>query len=94
MNYDQDKAVQLLVNNTNRIAIELVVQQLQKDPKLLHVYLHQLFVRDPHAGQNFHEQQIKLYADYDYKLLLPFLQQSNYYPLEKAYQICEERKFL
>jgi hypothetical protein len=70
-----------------------VVSQLQKEPKLLHQYLHQLFVRDAHAGNQFHELQISLYAQYDYKLLLPFLQQSNYYPLEKAYKICEERNF-
>lgn len=35
--------------------------------------------------------QVTLYADYDYKLLLPFLRQSNYIPLDKAYKACEER---
>lgn len=35
--------------------------------------------------------QVKLYAEYDYKQLLPFLRQSNYYPLAKALQICEDR---
>ena len=34
--------------------------------------------------------QVTLYADYDYSNLMPFLKQSNYYPLEKALQICEE----
>jgi hypothetical protein len=67
------------------------VQQLQVEPKKLHQYLHALFVKDPHAGKDFHELQVTLYADYDYKLLQPFLRQSNYYPLEKAYKACEEK---
>lgn len=58
----------------------------------LHKYLHNLFVKDPQAGQKFHEDQVSLYAEYDIKLLLPFLKQSNHYPLEKAYKICEEKK--
>lgn len=69
------------------------MNQLQREPKLLHLYLHQLFIRDPVVGKEFHELQISLYADYDYKGLLSFLQHSNYYPLEKAYKICEDRKF-
>jgi len=34
---------------------------------------------------------VALYAEFDYKMLLPFLRQSNYYPLEKAYKVCESR---
>lgn len=59
--------------------------------RLLHEYLHQLFVKDPHIGKDFHELQVTLYADLDYPLLMPFLRQSNYYPLEKAYHACEAR---
>jgi hypothetical protein len=73
------------------VQIEQVVQQLTDKPQLLHEYLHHLFVKDPHIGKDFHELQVTLYADYDYKQLLPFLRQSNYYPLEKAYKACEDR---
>jgi hypothetical protein len=68
------------------------VAQLQGDRQLLHEYLHQLFVKDPQIGKDFHELQVLLYAEYDYKQLLPFLRQSNFYPLEKAYKTCEERQ--
>jgi len=57
----------------------------------LHTYLHALFKFDPHRGSDFHELQVALYAEFDYKMLLPFLRQSNYYPLEKAYKVCESR---
>jgi hypothetical protein len=54
-----------------------VVKQLSGEPKLLHAYLHALFLKDAHIGKDFHELQVKLYAEYDYPLLLPFLKQSK-----------------
>ena len=59
---------------------------------MLHEYLHHLFLKDPHIGRDFHELQVTLYAKFDYPRLLPFLRQSNYYPLEKAYKACEDLK--
>jgi len=35
--------------------------------------------------------QVELYAEYDRTKLLPFLRQSNYYPLERALKICQDR---
>jgi len=91
MQYDKDKAVQMLINNIDRISIEQVVSQLKDEPRLLHEYLHNLFVKDAHAGKDYHELQVTMYADYDYKYLSSFLRQSNYYPLEKAYKVCQDR---
>jgi len=48
-------------------------------------------LKDAHIGSDFHELQVSLYAEYEPQLLLPFLRQSVHYPLEKAYQICEQR---
>lgn len=79
MDYDQEQAIELFINNTDRIPIEQVVAQLQDDPKLLHKYLHALFQKDPHIGKDFHELQVKLYAQFDYPLLLPFLKQSMFF---------------
>lgn len=64
-----------------------VVNQLSSRGELLHAYLHALFLKDAHIGSDFHELQVKLYAQYDQKLLLPFLRQSMHYPLEKAYDV-------
>ena len=64
-----------------------MVSQLSSRGELLHAYLHALFLKDAHAASDFHEQQVSLYAQYDQKLLLPFLRQSMHYPLEKAYAV-------
>eukprot|EP01113_Clastostelium_recurvatum_P018176 TRINITY_DN2143_c0_g1_i1.p1 TRINITY_DN2143_c0_g1~~TRINITY_DN2143_c0_g1_i1.p1 ORF type:complete len:931 (-),score=291.81 TRINITY_DN2143_c0_g1_i1:56-2848(-) len=92
MEFNEEEATKLLVSHTDRISIPQVVSQLQSHPRLLHAYLHGLFLKDAHIGSEFHELQISLYADYEPKLLLPFLRQSIHYPLEKAMAICEKRQ--
>ncbi|RDX94870.1 Vacuolar protein sorting-associated protein 41-like protein, partial [Mucuna pruriens] len=37
---------------------------------------------------------VELYADYDPKMLLPFLRSSQHYTLEKAYEICIKRDLM
>jgi hypothetical protein len=90
--FDEERAIALLVDSIEQIPIGVVVEQLTPLPRSLHHYLHALFVRDPHAGRDYHEMQIALYADYAPALLLPFLRQSTYYRLERAYATCVERK--
>ncbi|GES86213.1 vacuolar assembling protein VPS41 [Rhizophagus clarus] len=85
------QAVQLLVDNTEHISVSHVVRQLEKEPYFLHIYLDALFIKDHHAGYEFHDRQIELYAEYDYNRLIEFLRSSNYYTLEHAYKICEQR---
>ncbi|KAL0390596.1 UNVERIFIED_CONTAM: Vacuolar protein sorting-associated protein 41 [Sesamum calycinum] len=60
----------------------------------LHLYLHSLFEANPHAGRDFHDMQVELYAEYDPKMLLPFLRSSQHYTLEKAHEICVKRDLL
>ena len=57
-------------------------------------YLDKLFKKDPHIGHEFHALQVKLYAEYDREKLLPFLRSSNYYPLQMALEICEQRQYI
>eukprot|EP00833_Pecoramyces_ruminatium_P006798 jgi/Orpsp1_1/1180830/evm.model.c7180000074804.1 len=84
-------AVKILVENTDRILISQVVNQLYPYPKYLHIYLDALLRKDFHEGYDYHKLQIELYAEYDYSRLLPFLRTSNYYSLENAYKICEAK---
>ncbi|CAG8681179.1 15096_t:CDS:10 [Gigaspora margarita] len=84
-------AVQLLIENTDSVPIGHVVNQLQSRRYFLHIYLDALFSRDHHIGFEFHDLQVELYAEYDYPRLLDFLRASNYYSLEKAYEICKQR---
>ncbi|ORY04934.1 vacuolar protein sorting-associated protein 41 [Basidiobolus meristosporus CBS 931.73] len=84
-------AVQLLVEHVHSIPIQRVVQQLTRHPKYLHIYLDAIFDKDAHLAYEFHDLQVELYAEYDYPRLLDFLKASNYYSLEKAYAVCEQR---
>ncbi|THF94930.1 hypothetical protein TEA_010772 [Camellia sinensis var. sinensis] len=93
-------AVPLLTQHRDLITASEVVSQLlaagnKCDSRyLLHLYLHSLFEANPHAGRDFHDMQVELYADYDQKMLLPFLRSSQHYTLEKAYEICVRRDLL
>ncbi|CAM6008740.1 unnamed protein product [Sphagnum balticum] len=97
MRLDGKQAVQLLVNQSNRIEAFEVVSQLQTGEtdenlrKYLHLYLHGLFEKDPNAGKEYHGLQVELYADYEPRLLLPFLRSSHHYSLDKAYDVCTKR---
>uniref|UniRef100_A0A673ZTZ4 Vacuolar protein sorting-associated protein 41 homolog n=1 Tax=Salmo trutta TaxID=8032 RepID=A0A673ZTZ4_SALTR len=94
MDFDKEKAVDMLLDNEDKISIDRVVEELRNRPELLHIYLHKLFKRDHHKGQRYHERQIGLYAEYDRPNLLPFLRDSIHCPLEKALEICQERNFV
>jgi hypothetical protein len=66
MRLDGKQAVQLLVNQSNRIEAFEVVSQLQTGEtdenlrKYLHLYLHGLFEKDPNAGKEYHGLQVYL----------------------------------
>ncbi|CAJ0751276.1 6371_t:CDS:10, partial [Entrophospora sp. SA101] len=84
-------AVRLLVENTHDVPIRNVVQRLRSHKDFLHIYLDTLFLHNHHAGYEFHNEQVELYAEYDYPRLIDFLRSSNYYSLEEAFKICEQR---
>ena len=94
METDEKKAVKLLVDSVNIISVEHVVRQLLNLKKQLHLYLYALFQKDAHAGQDFHEMQVELMAEFDRQKLLSFLRSSNYYALEKAFKVCKEKDYI
>ncbi|KAF8396489.1 hypothetical protein HHK36_018112 [Tetracentron sinense] len=93
-------AVALLIQHKDLVPPSEIVSQLlavrnKCDSRyFLHLYLHSLFENNPHVGKDFHDMQVELYADYDPKMLLPFLRSSQHYTLEKAYEICIRRDLL
>ncbi|CAG8459764.1 7650_t:CDS:10 [Paraglomus occultum] len=84
-------AVQLLVQNTELVPTFLVVRELKENPYFMYIYLDALFHHDPHLGYEYHDMQIELYAEYEYDGLMEFLRTSNYYSLDRAYEICKQR---
>ncbi|KAJ8551940.1 hypothetical protein K7X08_028383 [Anisodus acutangulus] len=100
MMVDSKRAIPLLIQHRDLIHAPEVVSQLMAARNkcdhrfLLHLYLHSLFEVNPHAGREYHDMQVELYADYDPKMMLPFLRSSQHYTLEKAYDICVKRDLL
>ncbi|KAK9999463.1 hypothetical protein SO802_019066 [Lithocarpus litseifolius] len=100
MTIDCKHAVPLLIQNKDVITPSDVISQLLNSSNkcdnryFLHLYLHSLFEVNPHSGKEFHDMQVELYADYDPKMLLPFLRSSQHYTLEKAYETCIRRGLL
>lgn len=93
MDLHPKRTVDMLLANVAKIPAGEVVEQLRERPKLKHTYLHALFVKNPRLSEEFHADQVELYAEYDRKGLLHFLRSSNSYPLEKAQKICVQREF-
>ena len=105
---NEEKAIDLYINNTDKIPVSMVVEDLKKRDKktkssevarrtkLLYKYLDSLFQMDPEIGFEHHEDMIGLYAEYDTSpgksRLMRFLRESTSYPIDKAYEICEKRR--
>ncbi|KAL3620142.1 Vacuolar protein sorting-associated protein 41 [Castilleja foliolosa] len=100
MMIDCKRAVPLFIQHRDIISPSEIVSQLIAAKNkcdyrhFLHLYLHTLFESNPHAGRDYHDMQVELYADYDPKMLLPFLRSSQHYTLEKAHDICVKRDLL
>ncbi|SGY69838.1 BQ5605_C004g03069 [Microbotryum silenes-dioicae] len=92
------KAIELLVNHTHSIPFEWswrqvsrVIAQLKGHRRYLYMYLDALFDEDPHLAFDHSDLQVDLYAEYDPNKLMDFLRASNYYSLERAYNICDKK---
>ncbi|XP_031573890.1 vacuolar protein sorting-associated protein 41 homolog [Actinia tenebrosa] len=94
MDFAPSIATKMFIDNLDKVPVDEVVSQLKKRPQLLHKYLDSLLQKDPEAGMDYHELQVGLYAEFDRDRLLPFLRNSNYYPLQKALAECEQRHLI
>ncbi|KAL5007431.1 hypothetical protein ScPMuIL_016237 [Solemya velum] len=94
MQFDQEQAVTMLIDNIDSIPMEKVVHQLEKSREFLHVYLDKLFTKDPDLSKEYHGHQVKLYAEFNRSRLLPFLRSSKWYKLQMAMEECEVRDFI
>ncbi|RDD42694.1 Vacuolar protein sorting-associated protein 41-like protein [Trichoplax sp. H2] len=93
MQLQEVRAMKMLVENTDKMQIGVVVKMLDQLKHLQLAYLDKLFEKDPNIAKDHHELQVELYAEYEPKKLLHFLKKSTSYSLKKAYTICKERKF-
>ncbi|XP_060554893.1 vacuolar protein sorting-associated protein 41 homolog isoform X2 [Ruditapes philippinarum] len=93
MEFDQEAAVTMLLNNLDKIPVEKVVPQLEKKPKYLYIYLDKLAMKDQQLIKSYATQMVKLYAEFDRPKLLPFLRGSVQYNLDSALKEVKVREF-
>jgi len=93
MQFDKEKSVELFCHHKDRIPVRNVVSQLQNPAyrQYLHTYLDYLCGKNPAWTQDYHSEQVALYAEFAPEKLLAFLRISNFYVLDDAHQICENR---
>jgi len=99
MKFDEPAAIQLLVNNIKRVPVANVMKQLEKHQKMQLAYLDYLFFqtkKDNHQvnqeGREFHNLQVRLYAEFNTTPLLEFLEKSGYCDIDQALLECTKRE--
>ena len=96
MKVNVDAAINLFINNTEKIPVSMVASSIKSNRKYYYKYLDRLFEFDPEAGFEYHKDMIELYAEFDTtdgkSKLITFLKESTSYPIDEAYRICQERK--
>lgn len=91
---DNKEACTFLVEFYTTIPVDSVVSALHGcENRWRHEYLKQLFAKDEVAGQEYHMQMVRLFAEYEPKGLLGFLRASERYPLKDALGVCVSRGF-
>lgn len=107
LSIDEDRAIQLLMDQYDEIPASTVVPSIQAEQadaqqagdssqaedwrRKLHHYLDQLFQKDQTAGADYHSLQVELYAEYAPSQLMGLLVSSQWYPLEGALRVCQQR---
>ncbi len=82
MELDVSDALKLLLEHRDKLPPELVVEKLSNSHRNLYDYLDKLSVKDWEASKQFHGMMVGLYADFNQRKLLAFLQSSDNYPIQ------------
>ncbi|VIO99680.1 Vacuolar assembly protein VPS41 homolog, putative [Brugia malayi] len=92
MAIDTNLTIRLLIENAGSLPTKTILTQLAMYPKLQLAYLNTLFERN--EGEEFIDFAIKLYAENEPQLLLPFLRKTAIYDIAKAIDICEKKQYI
>ncbi len=93
MDLDAEKAIQFFLEK-ERVPSDVIVQKLQNNQRYLYMYLDALDKKDLKDSKGkYHGLLVSLYADYSRDKLLPLLKRSDNYPIQKALDICSQKKF-
>jgi hypothetical protein len=107
MSYENEELTELLVMNSDALALETVLPQLQGMPRLQYLYLHTFFKLKQDQFNNerlstgmpryerYHDCLVELLVDHGTeKELIEFLKHSNFRQPEAALRRCETRTVL
>ncbi|WFD26708.1 Vacuolar protein sorting-associated protein 41 [Malassezia nana] len=84
--------VPLLVKHMHSVPIQRAMHQFEPYPWYQYLYLDALFEKDPSLVVPYANQLVRLYSDFSYTKLMPFLRSmSSVYSFKEAYRVCEER---
>jgi WD40 repeat protein len=86
--FDEIMALELLVNNTDKIPVQTVIDQLS--PLNQYKYLDALFKKNTVVGSAYHLRQVELYCQFDTPGIVSFLNASTFYNIEDAREICQK----
>lgn len=90
MSVNSTETAELLLERKDSIPVDFVVEKLKNRHDLLWTYLDKVVEKDGDLCAIHHDLLVSLYAQFTPQRLLPFLQRSNHYSLEKALEICEK----
>ncbi|KAJ9450214.1 Vacuolar protein sorting-associated protein 41-like protein [Diplonema papillatum] len=90
------RALNMLVKHHSVIKVSDVVPQLKSRPVYLYRYLDLLYKEDAHAGSEYHDRLVELYAQFAPQQLLLFLRQASLdnfqgISLDTAADVCKTR---
>ncbi len=107
MSYENEDLTELLVAESDDLALETALPQLQDIPRLEYIYLHTFFKLKPDQFNNdrlstgmpryerYHDRLVELIVDHGTeKELIDFLKNSNFRKPEDALRRCETRTVL
>ena len=89
---DQEEAMLMLLEFRKEIPVEEVCERLQDNEKLLFHYLHVIHNEDEEIlPEKYHGILVRLYANYEPRKLIEFLQSSQSYNIDDALDECKIR---
>lgn len=90
LEFDEPKTLEMLTNNTEKIPVKDVIDQLNKTHQ--YKYLHAIFtnLKSRPLGEKYHNEMVELYCQFDTDKLNSFLEISSSYAISRAKDTCEK----
>ncbi|PAV83343.1 hypothetical protein WR25_16354 isoform A [Diploscapter pachys] len=92
MEINSDRALRLLLDNADSVPPSTVMAKIVRHPRLQMAYLTRLFKQN--QGAEYADQAVRLYAEHDRKMLMPFLKKNENYQMKRALELCKQKKYL